>query len=156
MANDFYRGLLGRLMENNWFFYWLERFKDGQCRDDQSIMDLALEIVSSFIFNPEYRNRDDLGYVEDLFDAIMRRMGDWDGVNHSLTGLGDGTYTRDGLLWFFTNTPEYQDRVQDFILSSNSLIYLLWFSKKCCYFAVFDTCAAPSLPCFAYCFNLCL
>jgi hypothetical protein len=88
---------------------------------------MALEIVSSFIFNPEYqnRNRDNLGYVEDLFDAIMRRMGDWDGVKHSLTGLGDGTYTRDGLPQFFTNSPEYQDRVQNYIFSANSLIYQL-------------------------------
>jgi hypothetical protein len=118
MVNDYYRGLLSRIPENDGFNYWLGRFRDEQCYGDaESIRDLALEIASGFIYTSEYtnRNRDDLGYIEDLYDAFMRRGGDSGGVNHFLTGLGDGTYTRDELLQIFVNSPEFQGRVQDVI-----------------------------------------
>ena len=118
MVNDYYRGLLSRIPGNEGFNYWLERFRDEQCYGDaESIRALALEIASGFIYTSEYtnRNRDDLGYIEDIYDAFMRRGGDSGGVNHFLTGLSDGTYTRDELLQIFVNSPEFQGRVQDVI-----------------------------------------
>ena len=118
IVNDYARGLLGRFLANDGFNYWLGRFRNEQCNgDSQSIRDLALEIASSFILTPEYqnRNRDDLGYIEDLFDAILRRTGNWEGVNDYVNGLGNGIFTREGLLHYFVNSPEFQDRVQKVI-----------------------------------------
>jgi len=118
MVNDYYRGLLSRIPGNDGFNYWLGRFRDEQCNGDaQSIRDLAHEIASEFINTQEYqdRNRDDLEYVEDLYDAILRRSGDSESVNDYVDGLDDGTYTREELLQTFTNSPEFQYRVQDII-----------------------------------------
>ena len=118
MVNDYSRGLLSRALGNGGFNSWLERFRDEQCNGDTgSIRGLALEIAGNFIYTPEYtvRNRDDLGYIEDLFDAFMRRAGNWNGVSNYLTGLGDGTYTREELLQIFVNSSEFQGRVQNVI-----------------------------------------
>ena len=118
MVNDYYRGLLSRIAENEGFNYWLGRFQDEQCDGSaESIRALALEIASYFINSQEYtnRSRDDLEYIEDLYDAFMRRRGDSNGVDFFLTELDNGGYTRGELLNVFVSEYEFQDRVQNII-----------------------------------------
>jgi hypothetical protein len=50
------------------------------------------------------------GYVEDLYDAVLRRAAaPWE-INYWLNELN--TKTREEVLQFFTNSPDFQGRVQ--------------------------------------------
>jgi C1A family cysteine protease len=115
LINDFYRGILIRLPDTAGFDYWLDLMRAAQCAgSQQQIRDLCSQVASLFVNSEEYagRGRTNTGYVEDLYDAILRRSADPSEVNYWVEVLNAGTMTRDQVLQFFTASNEFQTRVQ--------------------------------------------
>lgn len=118
LVNDFYRGILSRTPDTVGFNYWLGLMRAAQCAGSaQQIRDLSYQIASFFVSSAEYvlRGRTNNQYVEDLYDGIMRRSAAPSEVNFWVGGLDSATMTRDQALQFFTNSPEFQLRVQEVI-----------------------------------------
>ncbi len=113
LVNDFYRGILSRLPDNTGFNYWLGRMRQAQCTSGTQVRLISNQIVLGFIQSAEYaaKARTNAGYVEDLYDAIMRRSADPTEVNYWVGVLDGGTMTREQVLQFFVNAPEFQNRV---------------------------------------------
>lgn len=113
LVNDFYRGILSRLPDTAGYNSWLVQMRAAQCSGSaQQVRDLSYQIASLFVSSPEYtaRARTDRGYVEDLYDAILRRgAAPWE-LDYWLNYLT--TSTRDQALQGFTNSTEFQTRVQ--------------------------------------------
>jgi len=116
LVNDFYRGILSRLPDTAGFNYWLNLMRAAQCSGSaQQVRDLSYQIASLFVSSPEYvaRARTNSQYVEDLYDAILRRGGaPWE-VNYWVNYLS--TATREQALQGFTDSNEFQIRVQEVI-----------------------------------------
>ena len=91
--------------------------RTAQCAGPSQVTDLSFRIASFFTGSPEYagRARNSADYVEDLYDAVIRRGADPDGYNFWVGGLEEGTWTRENILLFFTDSPEFQTRVQEVI-----------------------------------------
>lgn len=118
MVIDFYRGLLSRTPDNSGYNYWLDSFQTTQCNADaDSISSLAYQVASLFTTLPEYtgKNRTSTGFVEDIYDGIMRRDGDAAGINYWANEIASGNRSRDQVLQFFTASTEFQERVEDII-----------------------------------------
>ena len=117
LMNDFYRGVLNRLPESAGFNFWLGQIKTAQCTGAQQVANTSNTIASLFFHSAEYagRARNNPGYVEDVYDAIMRRNADLGGYNFWVGVLNASTWTRDGVLAFFTQSPEFQTRVNQVI-----------------------------------------
>jgi hypothetical protein len=114
LVNDFYRGILSRTPDTAGFNYWLGLMRAAQCVGSaQQIQDLSYQIASLFVGSAEYvaKGRTNAGYVEDLYDAIMRRSAAPSEVNYWVGVLDGATMTRDQVLQFFTNSVEFQTRV---------------------------------------------
>jgi hypothetical protein len=89
--------------------------RDAQCTGAQQVRDLSHQIASLFVNSSEYgmRGRTNLEYVEDLYDAILRRGALPSEVSYWETFLN--TATREQVLQFFTNSLEFEIRVQEVI-----------------------------------------
>jgi hypothetical protein len=111
LVNDFYRGILSRLPDTMGFNYWLGLMRTAQCTGAQQVRDLSYQIASLFVGSAEYgaRGRTNSQFVEDLYDAILRRTAaPWE-INYWVTYLG--TATREQALQGFTGSAEFQTRV---------------------------------------------
>jgi bacillopeptidase F len=117
LVTGFYRGLLTRTPDTDGFVYWINLMRDAQCTEAQQVRDLSYQIAALFVGSAEYeaKGRTNLGYVEDLYDAIMRRSAAPSEVNFWVGVLDGATMTRDQVLQFFANSPEFQIRVQEVI-----------------------------------------
>jgi hypothetical protein len=85
----------------------------AQCAGSaQQIRDLSHQIALGFIQSTEYigMGRTNGQYVEDLYDAVLRRAAAPSEVNYWLNYLG--TATREQALQGFTDSNEFQTRVQ--------------------------------------------
>lgn len=112
-VTDFFRGLLGRLPDNEGFAYWRDRFRAAQCLGGGAVASEAETLARQFAAGPEYaaRHRDDAQYVGDLYMALLRRGGDLDGTTGWVEPLRAGTLTREDALGRFLGTAEFQGRV---------------------------------------------
>lgn len=112
-VTDFFRGLLGRLPDDNGFLYWRDRFRAAQCAGGNAVALEARAIAFQFAGGGEYaaRGRDDGQFVGDLYTALLRRGGDLDGTRAWIDGLRNGTFTRGAVLDAFLGTAEFQSRV---------------------------------------------
>ena len=83
----------------------------AQCQGAQAVRDLCYQISLAFIQSAEYtaRNRTDEEYVEDLYNAILRRGADPAGYLGWVNNLN--TMSRQQVLQAFTNSAEFQTRV---------------------------------------------
>ncbi len=113
LVNDFYRGIMSRLPDTPGFNFWLGLMRTAQCTGAQAVQDLSYQIALGFIQSAEYaaKARTNAGYVEDLYDAVMRRSASPDEVNYWVGVLDAATMTREQVLQFFTGAPEFQNRV---------------------------------------------
>jgi alpha-tubulin suppressor-like RCC1 family protein len=114
---DFYRGLLGRLPDDGGFRYWLEQFQTAQCQGAEAI-NAAVEAISRlFATSPEYRNRERMNseYLQDLYNAFLRRGADVNGFAYWLNRLDSGDLTREQARRAFIATSEFQGRVNQII-----------------------------------------
>jgi hypothetical protein len=117
LVNDLYRGFLSRLPEDSGFNFWLNEMQVAQCNGEAEVRDLTNQIGLYFIHSPEYadRNSNNSEYIEDLYNAILRRGADVPGYIYWLDSLNSGDYTRESLLSEFVISPEFQVRVQEII-----------------------------------------
>jgi hypothetical protein len=117
LVNDLYRGFLNRFPDSAGFDGWVALMRNAQCIGDQAVKDLTYQIALGFVQSQEYalRNRSNQEYVEDLYNGILRRGADPAGFTNWVTHLNSGTYTREQMLPLFTNSAEFQFRVQDII-----------------------------------------
>ncbi len=117
LVNDFYRGLLARFSDEGGFRYWRSRMRAAQCTGADEVRAVSREIAQLFAGSPEYgaRLRTNTQFVEDLYNAIMRRGPDSGGFVFWLNLLDLGLVTRTQLLDYFIDSPEFQLRVQDVI-----------------------------------------
>jgi alpha-tubulin suppressor-like RCC1 family protein len=114
---DFYRGLLSRLPDGGGFAYWVNRFRVAQCAGAAAVTAEAEAISSGFATGPEYaaRNRTNSQYVGDLYNAILRRGGEPQGVLYWIDLLNRNVFTREQVRQQFVQSPEFQARVQQII-----------------------------------------
>ena len=117
LVNDFYRGFLARLPDSGGFDGWLTWMRDSQCIGAEAVRTLSHTIASGFVSSGEYasRNRTNREYVEDLYNGILRRGARVDEFEHWVNFLDAGTYDREQLLTFFTDSAEFQSRVDEVI-----------------------------------------
>ena len=91
--------------------------KGAQCTGEQAVRDATYQIALAFVQSAEYglRGRDNWAYVEDLYNGILRRGADPGGYLHWVNLLNGGAYTREQMLKEFTDSAEFQFRVQEVI-----------------------------------------
>jgi hypothetical protein len=116
LINDFYRGLLRRLPDMGGFDLWLTQMRTAQCTGAQAVRDVSLQIAQAFVQSAEYEllNRNDTEFLEDLYNAFLRRGAAQAEFNAWLV-LMTGGATRLQVLQSFVNSPEFQLRVQQVI-----------------------------------------
>jgi hypothetical protein len=116
MVNDFYRGILARIPDVGGFKSWVAAMRNAQCAGVSSVKNVSRQLAMGFFNSDEYkaRKRDNAGYVEDLYDAILRRGPGIGGFNFWVGQLNSGA-TRQALLDSFINTLEFQGRVDKVI-----------------------------------------
>ena len=112
MVNDFYRGILRRLPDDDGFNDWLGQMRTAQCTSAQAVEDLSYELSLLFVQSGEYiaKGRSNVGYIEDLYNAILRRGADCGGFTAWVNNLN--TMTRVQVLQAFTASPDFQTRVE--------------------------------------------
>jgi hypothetical protein len=119
LVNDLYRGFLNRFPDTGGFNHWLKNnpsmnMRSAQCSGGGAVRDLTYQIALAFVQSDEYtnRHRNNSQYVEDLYNGILKRGADPAGYIHWVNLLENGTYNRAQMLSEFTNSPEFQTRVQ--------------------------------------------
>jgi hypothetical protein len=118
LLNDFYRGILNVFPDQAGFNYYLGLMRIYQCNNDPAALrSLCHDIALSFVQSAQYqgRNRDNKGYIEDVYNAILRRSADATGFLFWVDCLENGPCTRESVLQNFTDSPEFQGRVQKVI-----------------------------------------
>ena len=117
LVNDLFRGFLNRFPDTGGFNFWVDLMREAQCTGAQAVRDATYQIALAFVQSEEYtlRGGDHLEYVEDLYNGILKRGADPGGFFFWVDFLNSGTYTREQLLQFFTDSPEFQLRVQEVI-----------------------------------------
>jgi hypothetical protein len=117
LINGFYRGFLRRTPDTGGVVYWIDLMRNAQCTGAQQVRDLSHQIALGFIHSAEYiaMGRVNSQYVEDLYDAILRRAAAPSEITYWLNILNGGTMTREQVLQGFTDSNEFQIRVQSVI-----------------------------------------
>jgi serralysin len=90
--------------------------RNAQCTGAQQVRDISRQLALLFIQSQEYanRNRSNSQFVEDLYDAVLRRGPELGGFNFWLGQLDSGL-SRPAALDAFVDSPEFQGRVQSII-----------------------------------------
>ena len=117
LLNDLYRGLLSRIPDDGGYVSWLGQMQTAQCSGETAVRDLTSQIGLNFITSQEYldKGRSNSEFLEDQYDAILKRAPDLPGHISWLGLLDSGTLTREALLQEFVNSAEFQGRVQEVI-----------------------------------------
>jgi YVTN family beta-propeller protein len=112
-VGDFYRGVLGRLPDSGGFDFWVGQFRTAQCQGASAVAAAADAISSAFANSAEYsaRARTNVQYVDDLYNAFLRRGPDRPGVRFWVGQLDSGALTREDLRRQFVASPEFANRV---------------------------------------------
>ncbi|HET9652828.1 MAG TPA: DUF4214 domain-containing protein, partial [Usitatibacter sp.] len=113
LVMDFFRGILNRLPDTTAFNFWVGQLKTAQCQGPGAVYDAVNGMSYQFIFGAEYtnRNRTNVQYVTDLYNAFLRRGGDTGGVNFWVNQLNTGAEDRNLLRADFIASPEFGARV---------------------------------------------
>jgi len=107
-VGDFYRGLLGRLPDSGGFDFWVGRFRAAQCQGSSAVAAAADAISSAFASSAEYsaRARTNVQYVDDLYNAFLRRGPDRPGIQFWTGQLR--SMTRGGVMLAFSEGAEFR------------------------------------------------
>ena len=91
--------------------------RNAQCVGEQEVRNFVHEMASGFFGSQEYilTNRDDPGFLEDLYNGILKRGTIPSEVSYWVNLLYTGTYDREQVLQYFIDSPEFQIRVQEVI-----------------------------------------
>ena len=117
MTMDFYRGVLARLPDANGFSYYVGQFRQAQCSGAAAVRTMADQVSQAFLYSAEYANRQrgNAQYVSDLYNALLRRGGDRDSLQHWIGQLDSGALTREQLRQQFLQSPEFGNRVDNIV-----------------------------------------
>ena len=117
LVNDFYRGMLRRLPDSGGFQSWRDQVRSAQCTGAQSVKDVAYAEALAFFKSQEYdeASKSNTTFVEDLYNAFLRRGADAAGFNYWVSQLTGELQTRENLLGHFVNSVEFQGRVTEVI-----------------------------------------
>ena len=112
---DFYRGLLNRLPDSDGYNFWVQRFRNAQCAGAGQLYAEADAISSAFLNSAEYaaRNRSNQQFVEDMYNAFLRRGGELSGVQFWTQELN--SKSRDQVRQAFMASTEFAARVNAMI-----------------------------------------
>jgi YVTN family beta-propeller protein len=110
---DFYRGLLARTPDQGGFDHWVGQFRVAQCAGAGAVYAQVESISASFADGPEYgaKGRTNAQYVGDLYNSILRRGGDLQGVSFWIGQLDAATMSRTQVRQTFIASAEFQGRV---------------------------------------------
>lgn len=116
LVNDFYRGLQGRLPDSAGVNGWVGLMRDAMAAGEQAVKDLSYQIALGFLQSAEYtsKNKSDREFLEDLYNGILRRGADSAEFDGWIALIQDGM-SREEVLQAFTDSPEFQQRVQGII-----------------------------------------
>ncbi|UCF93936.1 MAG: DUF4214 domain-containing protein [Desulfobacterales bacterium] len=119
LVNDLYRGLQGRLPDSEGFNSWVGLMREAMSEGEQAVRNLAHQIAVGFMQSEEYalRDRSDREFLEDLYNGILRRGAQPEEIDGWLVSIHGGM-TRSEVLHAFTNSPEFQPRVQQISAAS--------------------------------------
>ena len=114
LVMDFYRGLFARLPDSGGFGYWVQRFRAAQCHGGGAVNAESDAASAGFLHSQEYvaRMRSNAQFVGDMYNGILRRGGDLQGVRFWIDELDAGRRSREDVRRAFGASPEYQGRVQ--------------------------------------------
>ncbi|UCF94328.1 MAG: DUF4214 domain-containing protein [Desulfobacterales bacterium] len=98
------------------FSDWVDLMRAAMAAGEQAVKDLAYQIALGFLQSPEYRLRDRSNeeFLEDLYNGILRR-GALKEEFAGWVGYIDAGMTREEVLRAFTDSTEFQLRVQAII-----------------------------------------
>jgi DNA-binding beta-propeller fold protein YncE len=114
VVGDFYRGMLGRMPDPSGFNYWVGQFRQAQCQGAAAVQAQAEQISATFVSGPEYsaKNRANVPFIEDMYNAFLRRGGDAGGIKGYNDLLVQGKITRDQTRQSFRQSAEFSAHVQ--------------------------------------------
>ena len=97
-----YTKMLGRGFDDDGIEYWCKEYITGK----KSIEDIAAD---GFLHSPEFTAQDlsDKEFVIRMYGTFLNREPDEAGLNDWVGRLERGEVTRDGLVYGFTNSPEF-------------------------------------------------
>jgi len=122
MVNDFYRGFMNRFPDDGGYNAWLAEMRLAQCKGAAAVQELSHQLSLLFVQSAEYkdRKRDNVEYVEDLYNGILRRGADCNGFVAWVKNL-DAGMSREEMLKLFTDSPEFQIRV-DAVIAAGCIL----------------------------------
>ena len=100
--------------------FLLSEMRAARCSGTAAVEELSYELSLLFVQSGEYigRGRNNVGYVEDLYNAILRRGADCGGFTAWVDNLD--SMTRVQVLQAFTASTEFQTRV-DAVIAAGCL-----------------------------------
>ncbi|UCF94245.1 MAG: DUF4214 domain-containing protein, partial [Desulfobacterales bacterium] len=116
LVNDCYRGLLDRLPDTDGFNRWVEMMRTAMAEGEGAVRELSHQIALGFLQSAEYalRRRSDREFLEDMYNGILRRGAQQAEFDAWLEYMQAGM-TREEVLGYFTDSVEFQSRVQALI-----------------------------------------
>ncbi|HYC36444.1 MAG TPA: DUF4214 domain-containing protein [Usitatibacter sp.] len=113
MVMDLYRGLLARLPDASGFGHWLQQFRAAQCQGQGAVYAVMESMSSAFLNSPEYGNRRRASsqLVGDLYNALLRRGGDLNGVQFWIQQHSSGLQSANQIRRSFIDSSEVALRV---------------------------------------------
>ncbi len=118
LVTDLYRGLLHRLPDPDGLNHWVQRLRAAQCTSTVAVEADAMSAL--FSESEEYRIGQaalstpferNAAFVVDLYDALMKRGPDLEGLRFHAGRLDSGAATRAEVRRQFLESPEFQLRL---------------------------------------------
>ncbi|MEZ6071248.1 MAG: DUF5010 domain-containing protein [Pirellulales bacterium] len=105
VVDEYYRSLLDRTADTGGLEFWVNRIASGGSGSD---------VVVSFLTSPEYTasHRSNADFVRGLYEDILHRQADTDGLRHFVDQLRNGR-TREELIRSFLASPERSHAIID-------------------------------------------
>ncbi|UCF94029.1 MAG: DUF4214 domain-containing protein [Desulfobacterales bacterium] len=130
LVNDLYRGLLGRLPDSDGLNGWVALMQAAVASGDDAVRQLVHEIAQGFLQSAEYQlqNKSDRGFLEDLYNGILRRGADTVEFDAWIEKMNQGL-SREDVLEEFIKSAEFQLRVEA-VLAGMSYLYAADFARS--------------------------
>tara|TARA_B100000965_G_scaffold130952_1_gene109169 strand:- start:74 stop:418 length:345 start_codon:yes stop_codon:yes gene_type:complete len=105
-----YNASFKRLPDPDGLRYWIDNFSSG--KDDERA------VASSFLISDEFKTRygeniSDTTYVNNLYQNVLGRLPDSNGLNYWIGQLNSGTETRYEVLLGFSESAENKELFSD-------------------------------------------
>ena len=110
---DFYRSIVNLLPDDGGYVAWRNVFRATQCAGSEAVLAQADAMSHAFFNSVAYylRGRDNVGYMQDLYLAMMRRYVSLSELWWWTNALNNNVLTREQARQFFVTSPEFRQRV---------------------------------------------